>query len=296
MTNPLMNGPKSLARRARRSLPGSKVDSPLKGKRILITGASSGIGAESARKVAARGAITLLVARRADELDAVAGEIRAAGGVAHTYVCDLSNFDDLDDLVGKVIAEHGGLDMLVNNAGRSIRRSIKYSYDRMHDYERTMAINYFAPVRLSMGFLPAMVDQGDGHIVNVVSEGLQVHTPKFSAYLSSKAALDMWGRIAGREYFHDGVTVTSVRMPLVRTDMIAATDAYRRMPVLAPDEAAAMVVHALEDRPVVVNKVLGVAMSAFSASMPRVSDALVATAARRMPNSKAAKLHVGDDD
>ena len=148
-----------------------------------------------------------------------------------------------------MLREHGAVDMLVNNAGRSIRRSLEFSYDRMHDFERTMAINYFGPVRLILGLLPRMREQRFGHVVNIVTWGVQMKAPKFTAYIASKTALDTFARIAGRETWFDNVTFTNLRLDLVRTDMIVATDAYRRAPAKSPEQAAALVVRALEDRP-----------------------------------------------
>ncbi|MET1071383.1 MAG: SDR family oxidoreductase, partial [Umezawaea sp.] len=185
----------------------------LAGRTVLITGASSGIGRATALAVARRGAIPLLVARRADELAAVAEEIRAGGGTAHCHPCDLTDGDAVDALVKQVLAEHD-VDMLVNNAGKSIRRSVLRSVDRLHDYERTMALNYFAPMRLILGLLPHMTERRSGHVVNVSTMGVQTNTPRFSAYLGSKAALDAVGRVAAAETVADGVTFTSVRMPL----------------------------------------------------------------------------------
>jgi short-subunit dehydrogenase len=263
--------------------------SPVAGKRVLVTGASSGIGAATARAVAARGATVLLVARRAEELEQVRSEIESSGGTAYAYVCDLTDATAVDELVATVLAEHGAVDMLVNNAGRSIRRSLKYSYDRMHDFERTMAVNYFAPVRLVLGLLPAMRAQRFGHVVNVLSWGVQVKAPRFTAYLASKTALDTWSRIAGRETYADNVTFTNVRLPLVRTEMIRETDVYRRSRARTPEQAAAVVVRALEDRPLTISTWVGNVAEVLNLLAPRVSDAVAAAGARRFPDSPAAR-------
>ena len=198
----------------------------LAGRTVMVTGASSGIGEATARQVAARGATVLLVARRADELARVRAAIEADGGRAAAYPCDLTDGDAVDALVARVLAEHGAVDYLVNNAGRSIRRSLHLSYDRFHDFERTMAVNYFGPVRLTMGLLPAMRAQRFGHVVNIVTWGVQMKAPKFSAYIASKTALDSWSRVAGRETYADNVTFTNMRFSLVRTAMSAPTEAY----------------------------------------------------------------------
>jgi NAD(P)-dependent dehydrogenase (short-subunit alcohol dehydrogenase family) len=201
----------------------------------------------------------------------------------------------VDRLVEQVLADHGHVDMLVNNAGRSIRRSIALSYGRMHDFERTMAINYFAPVRLILGFLPKMVEHGSGHVVNIVTWGVQVKAPKFAAYIASKTALDTFSRIAGREMYGAGVTFTNVRLSLVRTDMIGPTHVYERAPALTPEAAALRVVRALEDRPVTIDTLAGSLAGLFNAVAPRLSDAVSHAASRRFPDSPAAARHLPDD-
>jgi len=285
--NPLLITPAAWVRRHfRRSAP-----SPLLGRTVLVTGASSGIGEATARLVAERGGVPVLVARRDAELRRVLRQIETADGTAHAYACDLTDGAALDALVARLGTELGGVDMLVNNAGRSIRRSIALSYDRIHDYERTMAINYFAPVRLMLGLLPHMVEQGFGHVVNVQTWGVQVKAPKFSAYIASKSALDVWSRIAGRELYADGVTFTNVRMSLVRTDMIGPTESYARAPALSPEQAAARVVRALEDRPLTVDTVPGRIAEWLNLLLPRASDALQHAVASRFPDSEAASRH-----
>jgi short-subunit dehydrogenase len=296
VTGLLLTTPRAWVRRAVASLPGVQLPSPLAGKRVLVTGASSGIGAATARAVAERGATVLLVARRADELARVADDIAGAGGTAYAYACDLTDGTAVDGLLDRVARDHGGVDMLVNNAGRSIRRSLALSHDRMHDVERTMAINYLAPVRLILGLLPQMVAQGDGHVVNVLTWGVQVKAPKFSAYIASKAALDTFSRIAGRETYGDGVTFTNIRLPLVRTDMIGPTDVYRRAPAMTPEQAAARVVRALEDRPLTVNTLVGSVSEVLNLVAPRLSDAVSHAAAKRFPDSPAAARHAAEDD
>ncbi|WP_092530341.1 SDR family oxidoreductase [Amycolatopsis arida] len=242
--------------RARRAEHGA----PLLGRRVMITGASAGIGREVARQAARRGATVLLVARRADELDALRDEIVAAGGQAHGYPCDLTDPEAVDATVKRVLAEHGAVDMLVNNAGRSIRRSVALSTNRIHDFERTMALNYFAPLRLTFALLPAMIEQRFGHVVNVTTQGLQNHTPRFAAYLASKAALDEFGKVAGRDLLAEGVTFSLVRLPLVRTAMSApSAKVYRRFRALDAEQAAALVVRALERRREVINMPAGAA-------------------------------------
>jgi NAD(P)-dependent dehydrogenase (short-subunit alcohol dehydrogenase family) len=198
----------------------------------------------------------------------------------------------VDRMVAAVLAEHGGVDMLVNNAGRSIRRSIALSYDRLHDVERTIAINYVAPVRLILGLLPQMVERGDGHVVNILTWGVQVKAPKFAAYIASKVALDVFSRIAGRELYGDGVTFTNIRLSLVRTDMIGPTEVYRRSPAMSSEQAAAKVVRALEDRPVTVNTLVGSVSEVLNLVVPRLSDLVSHSAAKRFPDSPAAARHI----
>jgi NAD(P)-dependent dehydrogenase (short-subunit alcohol dehydrogenase family) len=259
---------------------------PLAGRKIVITGASSGIGRATAFAVAARGAVPLLVARRADELDVVRAEIVAAGGAAHVYPCDLTDTDAVDALVKQLLADHD-VDMVVNNAGRSIRRSVGMSVDRLHDFDRTMVLNYFAPLRLTLGLLPHLRARGFGHVVNITTMGLQTDTPRFAAYLASKAALDEFSVVAGRELLGDNVTFTTVRMPLVRTPMIAPTAAYRALPAASPKNAALLVVRALERRPVRVGRPEGVAAELASLAAPEITRLIAHLVYAMMPETSA---------
>ncbi|GAA5157204.1 SDR family oxidoreductase [Pseudonocardia eucalypti] len=275
--------------RARRPGPHGQLD----GRTVMITGASSGIGRETALRVAKAGGIPLLVARRGDELEKVRGEIEEAGGRASVYTCDITDADSVSELVSRVLADYDGVDMLVNNAGRSIRRSVRLSYDRFHDYERTMAINYFGAVRLTMALLPHMSRRRFGHIVNISSIGVQTNPPRFSAYLGSKAALDAFTRVVGSETFGDGITFTTIHMPLVRTPMIAPTNIYKAFPTRSPEEAADMVMEALERRPKHIGTTLGTLGSLAYTVAPRAVDAVLHVAYRVFPDSAAAR---GDAD
>jgi short-subunit dehydrogenase len=292
----LLTTPRAWARRLVGAVPGVDLESPLAGRTVMVTGASSGIGEATVKAVAARGGRVLLVARRADELARVAADIETAGGTAYSYPCDLTDGPAVDRMVAAVLSEHDGVDMLVNNAGRSIRRSLALSYDRLHDVERTMAINYVAPVRLILALLPQMVERGDGHVVNILTWGVQVKAPKFAAYIASKSALDVFSRIAGRETYGDGVTFTNIRLSLVRTDMIGPTDVYRRTPALSPEQAAAKVVRALEDRPLTVNTIAGSVAEVLNLVVPRLSDAVSHAAAKRFPDSPAAARHASSSE
>lgn len=264
------------------------IGSPLNGRTVVVTGASSGIGRTTALAVAARGGIPLLLARRAPELEEVRAEIVAAGGRAWVYTVDLTSNDSVDACVKQMLADHDGIDMLVNNAGRSIRRSIRLSYDRFHDFERTMSLNYFAPVRLVLALLPHMTQRRFGHIVNVSSIGVQTNPPRFSAYVASKAALDAFSRVVATEVVGDGITFTNVHMPLVRTPMIAPTTMYDRFPTLSPEQAAELLVRALEEQPKHVGTALGTTAEVANALAPKLVDAVLHTAYHLFPDSTAA--------
>ena len=263
--------------------------SPLAGRTVVITGASSGIGRSTALQVAERGGVPILVARSTEKLDELRREIESAGGEAYVYSCDVTQAESVDTLVKQMIADRpGGIDMLVNNAGRSIRRSVKLSYDRFHDYERTMALNYFGAIRLILRLLPHMSERRFGHIVNVSSIGVQTNPPRFSAYVASKAALDAFSRVVASETWGDHVTFTTVHMPLVRTPMIAPTKIYDAFPTISPDEAAAMIVRALERKPKHVGTTLGTIGEVSYALVPKAVDAILHQAYRLFPDSTAA--------
>ncbi|WP_370247210.1 SDR family NAD(P)-dependent oxidoreductase [Nocardioides sp.] len=282
----LLITPTALARRVVRGATGAP--SPLRGRTVLVTGASSGIGEATAEAVAARGARVVVVARRAAALAAVAGRIEAAGGEVVVHPADLTDPDAVDALVAGMEAL-GGVDYLVNNAGRSIRRSLVLSEDRFHDVERTMAINYLAPVRLTLGLLPGMRERGFGHVVNIVTWGVTLKAPKFSAYIASKAALDTWARIAARESYADGVTFTNMRFGLVRTPMVAPTEEYDGRPAMTSAQAARRVVRALEDRPVTWSVPLGVVGEIAGLVAPRTMDVVMHQLHRWTPDSAAAR-------
>jgi NAD(P)-dependent dehydrogenase (short-subunit alcohol dehydrogenase family) len=232
----------------------AKLHAAVAGKVVLVTGASFGLGEASAKQLAAAGAIVLIVARTQDKLDAVAAEIKAAGGIVHAYACDLSDIPQVEALIATVLAEHGHVDVLVNNAGKSIRRSVTLSFDRFKDYERTNAINYLGPVRLVLGLLPSMQARGQGHIVNVSTIGTRVPPgPRWAAYQASKGAFDIWLRSVAIEMESFGVTTSTIYMALIYTRMSAPTPIYRVMPGLMPEEAAHLIERAVVERPLEIN-------------------------------------------
>jgi NAD(P)-dependent dehydrogenase (short-subunit alcohol dehydrogenase family) len=220
------------------------------GKIVLVTGASYGIGEATARRIAAAGATVLLLARSVDRLDELVAEITDAGCSAHAHPVDLTDLAAVRKVAAEVLARHDQVDVVVNNAGKSIRRSIHLSYDRMHDFERTMALNYLGPVQLLLGLLPAMRERRRGHIVNVSTAAVRMPPmPRWAAYQASKTAFDVWLRSVAPEIHADGVTATSIYMPLVRTRMSEPTPGFRRVPALRPDQAADLVAKAIVGKP-----------------------------------------------
>jgi NAD(P)-dependent dehydrogenase (short-subunit alcohol dehydrogenase family) len=259
------------------------------GKVALITGASSGIGKAAAKKLAAAGGIPLLVARSADKLEETKKEIEDEGGTAYTYSADLSDLDSIEGLVEEVLSDHPRVDILVNNAGRSIRRSVALSLDRFHDFERTMQLNYFGTIKLIMALYPHFKEQGGAHVVNVSSIGAQTSPPRFSAYVASKAAMDAWTKVAASEVVGDGITFTTIHMPLVRTPMIAPTKIYDAFPTITPEEAADMICEAIRAKPKHIGTRLGTFGEVAYALQPKAVDQILHTAYRVFPDSAAAK-------
>ena len=271
----------------------------VQGRVVLVTGGSSGIGLAAAHKLAQAGAITVIVGREQEKLDAAKKEIDAAlktkngdatkGGKVVTFSADLASLESCDKLVAWLLENYGGVDVLINNAGRSIRRGIESSKERFHDFERTMQLNYFGCLRLTMGLLPSMAAKHKGHVVNISSIGVLTNAPRFSAYVASKAALDAWTRCAASEYLDVGVTFTTINMPLVRTPMIAPTKIYQNVPTLAPEEAADLIVQAIVYKPVRIATRLGVFGQVLHALAPRVAQIVMNTTFRMFPDSDASK-------
>ena len=259
----------------------------LAGQTVVVTGASSGIGAHAARQMAKRGATVCLLARRFDELEQVRDRITSAGGTAHIYPVDLTDAEAADAVIKQLLADHPRIDVLVNNAARSIRRPITESLDRVHDYERTININYLAAVRLTLGLMPRFLEQGHGHVVVSTSMSTQIPIPLFSAYLASKSALESFARSLSAELGDRGITTTIVHFPMVRTEMSTATEIYQAMPMMSPRKAARWLVKAAESRPARVTSITGRFGELGMATAPGVITAVTRPLFRRMDASLA---------
>jgi NAD(P)-dependent dehydrogenase (short-subunit alcohol dehydrogenase family) len=259
------------------------------GHTVVITGASTGIGRAAALKIAAAGGVPLLVARTREKLEEVKAEIETRGGTAYVYPCDLSDLEAIDACVELMLSEHAAIDMLVNNAGRSIRRSVALSGDRFHDYQRTMQLNYFGAIKMIMALLPHMRSRKFGHIVNVSSIGAQTNPPRFSAYVASKAALDAWTRVVSSEVIGDKISFTTIHMPLVRTAMIAPTKMYDAFPTITPEEAGDLVCEAIRSKPKTINTRLGTFGEVLYTLAPKAVDQILHTAYKVFPDSAASK-------
>jgi NAD(P)-dependent dehydrogenase (short-subunit alcohol dehydrogenase family) len=262
----------------------SRLTRAVEGSVVVMTGASSGIGRTTALRLGSAGATVVLVARRREELEAVAQAVRAEGGTASVHPCDLTDLDAVAALGEAVLAEHGRVDVLVNNAGRSIRRGIDHSYERIHDFERTMQLNYLGAVQLTLAFLPGMRERKRGHIVNVSSIAVQAGAPRFASYVASKAALDAFARCVAAEVRHDGVRFTTVHMPLVRTAMIAPTKLYDLAPAISSERAASMVCDAIIRRPNEVGTAPGSLVAMGNRLAPRTMNLARNAAYRVLPD------------
>lgn len=271
--------------RARRDDP----QGPLHGRHVIITGASSGIGRAAAIAVAERGATVFALARNADALDQLVAEIRAAGGDAHAFTCDVTDSTSVEHTIKDILGRFDHVDYLVNNAGRSIRRSVINSTDRLHDYERVMAVNYFGAVRMVLALLPHWRERRFGHVVNVSSAGVQARNPKYSSYLPTKAALDAFADVVGSETLSDHITFTNIHMPLVRTPMIAPSHRLNPVPAISPERAAAMVVRGLVEKPARIDTPLGTLAEAGNYFAPRTSRRILHQLYLGYPDSAAAR-------
>ncbi|OMB86494.1 short chain dehydrogenase [Mycolicibacterium conceptionense] len=279
--------------RARRDDPAG----PLVGKHVIITGASSGIGRASAIAVAERGARVFALARNGEALDDLVAEIRANGGQAYAFTCDVTDSASVEHTVKDILGRFDHVDYLVNNAGRSIRRSVTNSTDRLHDYERVMAVNYFGSVRMVLALLPHWRERRFGHVVNVSSAGVQANTPKYSAYLPSKAALDAFSEVVGTETLSDHITFTNIHMPLVKTPMIAPSRKLNPVPPISAEHAAAMVVRGLVDKPARIDTPLGTVADFGNYLTPKLSRRVLHQLYLGYPDSAAARgLSAGGTD
>jgi len=261
----------------------------VRGKVVVVTGASSGIGHATSVMMARAGAKVILVARGEEKLAESLDEIKTMGGKAWSYSCDVSDLAACDSLIDQIMEDHGGIDILVNNAGRSIRRAIAVSTDRFHDFERTMQLNYFGSLRLILRVLPGMSARKTGQVINISSIGVLTNSPRFSAYVASKAALDAFSRCASAEYSDTGISFTSINMPLVRTPMIAPTKMYDNVPTITPDEAAGYVKQAVIYKPQRIATRLGVFAQMLHAVAPKIAEIVMNSAFRMFPDSSAAK-------
>lgn len=268
----------------------------VKDKVILISGASSGIGKATALRLAESGASLVLVARNIEALEQVAVEVRERGGQAWIYNADLTCDQAVGALTEQVIQNHGGVDILINNAGRSIRRGIEHSYDRLHDFQRTMDINYFGALRLILAFLPGMAERGNGQVINISSISVLAGNPRFSAYAASKSALDAFTRAAASEYANKGVKFTTINMPLVKTPMIAPTRIYDYVPTLTPEQAADLLARAIIQKPIRIATRLGIFSQMMYDLLPNVSRLLMNTGYNMFPDSAAAKGSTAEGD
>lgn len=257
-------------------------------KRVLITGGSSGIGRATALRLADAGATIIIAARDPVRLAETQTEIRSRGGKVHVYACDITDEAACDAFVQRVLAEHGDIDILINNAGHSIRRAISASYQRLHDYERLMKLNYFAAVRLTLALLPGMEARRSGQVIVISSIGVLSNAPRFSAYVASKAAIETFARCAASEYRDRGVRFSVINMPLVRTPMIAPTTAYSKLPALSPQQAAELVVDAIVHRSPRIASRLGAFARLLDVFAPRIADTVNSAAFQMFPDSAAA--------
>lgn len=257
------------------------------GKKVLVTGGSSGIGLATARKLAEAGAITIICGRDHEKLSAAKNEIGAQGFNILTYPVDLADLEDCDRFLKALLAEQGGVDILINNAGRSIRRPVEVSFDRFHDFQRTMQLNYFGALRVTLGLLPGMIERGSGQVVNISSIGVLTNAPRFSAYVASKAALDAWTLCAASEFSDVGIKFTTINMPLVRTPMIAPTAVYREVQALTPEEAADLVVQAIIHKPVRIATRVGITGQAMHALAPRAAQIILNSMFRMFAETEA---------
>jgi NAD(P)-dependent dehydrogenase (short-subunit alcohol dehydrogenase family) len=261
------------------------------GKVILITGGTSGIGQATALKIAAAGTAKAVIVcgRDQEKIDETLKLAKKQGVKISAYSADVADEVGCAAFCKMLEEKYGGVDILVNNAGRSIRRAIESSYDRFHDYTRTMDVNYFGALRITLGLIGGMVVKKKGHVINISSIGVLTNAPRFSAYVASKAALDAFTRCASSEFSDRGVNFTTINMPLVKTPMIAPTKIYNNVPTLEPEEAADMIIRAIVYKPVRIATRLGIAGEVLHALAPRIAQIVMNTTFRMFGDSEASK-------
>jgi NAD(P)-dependent dehydrogenase (short-subunit alcohol dehydrogenase family) len=275
---------------------GHRLAATVRGKTVLITGGSAGIGRATALKLAQAGARVIIVGRDPQKLAAAAADIRELGGQVSAHPCDITDGSACERLVAQVLAGDGHVDILINNAGHSIRRAIEHTYDRLHDYERLMRVNYFGAVRLTLALLPSMVARGGGHVISMSSIGVLSSAARFAAYNASKAALEAFTRCAAAEYHDRGVRFTVINMPLVRTAMVAPSHVYERFPLLQPEQAADIVCDAVVRRPERLATPLGKLAQLVEALAPGLNRAVMSENFRLLPESAAAGGQAGAEE
>jgi NAD(P)-dependent dehydrogenase (short-subunit alcohol dehydrogenase family) len=271
--------------RARRDDP----QGPLQGRHVIITGASSGIGRAAAIAIAERGATVFALARNGEALDQLVAEIRANGGRAYAFTCDVTDTASVEHTIKDILGRFDHVDYLVNNAGRSIRRSVVNSTDRLHDYERVMAVNYFGAVRMVLALLPHWRERRFGHVVNVSSAGVLARNPQYSSYLPTKAALDAFSDVVAAETLSDHITFTNIHMPLVKTPMIAPSQRLNPVSPISPERAAAMVVRGLIEKPARIDTPLGTLAELGNYFVPATSRRILHQVYLGYPDSAAAR-------
>lgn len=258
----------------------------VEGKVVLVTGATSGIGRATARKLAGAGAIVVTIARDEQKIAETQAEFAELGLTMQVYQGDLADLAQGEAITRQIVEEHGGVDILINNAGRSIRRSIEDSFERFHDLERTMQLNYFGALKVIMGVLPTMIEKKKGHIINISTIGVLTNAPRFSAYVASKSALDAWVRTAASEFADKGVSFSIINMPLVKTPMVAPTKVYEQVPMMTPEEAADLVCDTIINKHVRLATRLGVFGQVVHALAPRVAQVIMNTSFRTFADPK----------
>lgn len=268
--------------------PSLSLEGAVAGKVVMVTGATSGIGKATALKLARAGAKVLVIARTPEKLNETLDEINKLGGQAQAYQCDVSDMESCEKLITQILEDHHHVDILVNNAGRSIRRSVINAIDRFHDFERTMQLNYFGALKLIMALLPSMTERGSGHIINISSIGVLTNAPRFSAYVASKAALDAFSRCAASELAHQGISFTTINMPLVRTPMIAPTKIYNHVPTISPSQAADMICDAVIRKPKRIATQLGIMGSLMHFITPKITETVMNSGYKIFSDSAAA--------